>query len=248
MRILFFLLLFLHALESTGQHDTVHLVSLDDALAIAFRNNSTLPDGKERKLLIRDIKSAWFQWLYQIHKLRSLEEQLKLTGDIDRIARLRYEEGDIDLLQKSWLMNKLAEVRTSIAMASNDIEITSNDLQRFLKSPVRIEPASDGLAMYQINKGSRNSPVLLNQADSLRFKNLQLNLDNCFIHLQFFETTGLEHAHLVIKIHQARLNTEESDYIEYSAGIAEAFDIEQEYLETLNNYNQTAIELEHYAY
>jgi hypothetical protein len=58
----------------------------------------------------------------------------------------------------------------------------------------------------------------------------------------------LTHADIILQTSRAKFNAEEIDYLEFTEDIAEAFKIKLEYLETMNNYNQKAIQLEYYAY
>ncbi len=59
---------------------------------------------------------------------------------------------------------------------------------------------------------------------------------------------GLGQADQLLEINRAKFENEDIDYTEYTQKADEAFQIQLDYLETLNNYNQTAIQLEFYAY
>jgi hypothetical protein len=177
-----------------------------------------------------------------------MQDHLNLLGDVDRIAALRYQEGDIDLLEKSWFVTELAEIKTNTAILKNEIEITGNILKQLIYSNEKIVPADTNLSIYQIDKGYGN--VLYPEAlvDTVHIENLQLKLDSYFIRLQFYKTVGLDNAQLILQINHAKYKAEEIDYLEFTRTLAEAYNIKLEYLKTLNSYNQTAIELEHYAY
>ena len=81
-----------------------------------------------------------------------------------------------------------------------------------------------------------------------RKENLEYELNNYFKKLQYFNMVGLGQADQLLEINRAKFENEDIDYTEYTQKAAEAFQIQLDYLETLNNYNQTAIQLEFYAY
>ena len=248
MRIFLTLILVLQVFRASGQVDSVLLLTLDETLVLARRNNPDLTTVAEQKKLGRNITSAWYKWLFQINASRLLQEHLVLLADLERIATLRYQQGDIDLVEKSRLLAKQAEIRTNKLVLTNMTDMTCNLLQQLLHYPGQISPADSGLSIYQIKKepvADRRTPESLANPDQ---ENLQLELDNCFIRLQYYSTTGLDHARLVHSISRSKFEAEETDYLEYARAIAEAFHIEMEYLVTLDHYNQTAIELEHHVY
>jgi cobalt-zinc-cadmium resistance protein CzcA len=79
-------------------------------------------------------------------------------------------------------------------------------------------------------------------------ENLEYELNNYFKKLQFFNQVGLEQADQLIEINRTKFENEDIEYTEFIQKTDEAFQIRLDYLETLNNYNQTAIQLEFYAY
>jgi cobalt-zinc-cadmium resistance protein CzcA len=87
------------------------------------------------------------------------------------------------------------------------------------------------------------------QPDGLFMKgNLEYELNNYFKKLQYFKQVGLDQADQLLELNRAKFEIEDIDYTEYTQKADEAFRIQLDYLETLNNYNQTAIQLEFYAY
>jgi cobalt-zinc-cadmium resistance protein CzcA len=79
-------------------------------------------------------------------------------------------------------------------------------------------------------------------------ENRLIELDNLFIRVHYYKSYALGRAEALINIARAKLQSEEIDYIEYSTFISEAYKIRLDYLDILNRYNQSAIQLEHYAY
>jgi heavy metal efflux system protein len=62
--------------------------------------------------------------------------------------------------------------------------------------------------------------------------------------LEYYQNTGLPNAQLIIKQSKAAFREGEADYTEYLLGIKNAISIQENYLNTLNNFNQTIIYLE----
>jgi heavy metal efflux system protein len=79
-------------------------------------------------------------------------------------------------------------------------------------------------------------------------ENLEYELNSYFKKLQYFNRVGLSKADQLLEINRAKFDNEDIDYTEYIQKADEAFRIRLDYLETLNQYNQTAIQLEFYAY
>jgi len=265
MRILFIIGLFLQGLAVNGQLSNRQVISLDEALKTASQNNPDARSPDERKKLTCDIKTTWYLWLFSIHKWQTLQEYEVLLGDLTRIAGLRHQSGEFEFLEKSYWMDKIAEVESSAAISANNLAIIENQFRQLLFTDRAFAPADTLLSLYQIDKGEfmGNPPVIqpaiISTTDSLLMQyqsfikektilNKQLELDGLFIRLQYFNTSGLAHAKAIIQISQAKLKNEDIDYIEFVENIAKAFKIKQDYLETLNKYNQSAIQLEYYAY
>ena len=259
MRVILIIAFLLQVSFSTGQEISENTYTLQEALKTAFSMNPSY----DRKKLAYEVKSAWHFWLFRIHKWHTLEEYQYMLGDLNRIATLRYQSGDVGFYETSALLEELADIQTSAAISANEIEISHNTICGLLMSNDRIIPADSVLSLYEIDKGTGMiSPVEITGTketdDSLTSRqafihaksveNKQLELDNLFIKLQFYNAYGLAHAETTIHTAQARFNAEEIDYFEFVEKLAEAYRIRLEYLEILNNYNQNAIQLEYYAY
>jgi hypothetical protein len=265
MRVILILILLLLGFAANGQADKRQAITIEEALKTGLQNNSASLSVADRKKLSFDIKSAWYLWLFNINKWQTLEDYQSLLCDLDRIAAERYQAGDVDLLEKSASLTKLAEIQTAIAVVANEIDLNTNLLKQFLFTDTEIVPADTSLSIYQVVKGSGDGQHLSYQpepnvqGDTLlgryrhfiavkSFEYKQLELDGCFIRLQFYNSFGLTHASTILQTSHAKYNAEEIDYLEFTEDIAEAFKIKLEYLETMNNYNQKAIQLEYYAY
>ena len=79
-------------------------------------------------------------------------------------------------------------------------------------------------------------------------ENLVAELTMNFRQIQYYDEYGLKQADEIIRNARIQFEKENMDYMEYVQSLSMALSIKTQYLETLNNYNQTAIQLEFYAY
>ncbi len=263
MRALLIITLLLPFAAASGQSGQKQITSLDEALKLAYTNNPQALSDSGKKKLTCQVKSSWFLLLYQVQKWKTLQAYQQYLYDLERIAGLHYETGEIDYEQKSGFIRNVAEIRTRAAISTNDLDITANQLRQLLSENIVVSPADSSLNTYQVDKGPATEPKTESAATSpgngvfnnyaaftrqIEIENLQLELDGYFIELQFFESVGLPHAATVLSKSLVKLKTEEYNYLEFSTRLSEVFQTRLSYLETLNKYNQTAILLEYYAY
>jgi hypothetical protein len=278
MRLVGIILLFVISQLVSGQSDPALVLSPETAVSLAIRNNPTARLDEEKKILRRDVRSVYFSWLYQISKLKVIRQQLLVYHDIDRVASLRYQTGDIELQEKMASVSLVTELGLSESMLSDEIEMTKNRLRQLLYVDQEMVPADTTIYMVRIIKQPGAGPLTgvpaggsekaglapkhgrTNQeADTLRtayldfvrdktIENLVLELNNQFKMLQYYYVTGLVLADQIIQSSSMKLNREDIDYPEFIREVATAFQIKNGYLKTIEKYNQTAIQLEFYAY
>jgi cobalt-zinc-cadmium resistance protein CzcA len=78
-------------------------------------------------------------------------------------------------------------------------------------------------------------------------ENLLFDLNKYFKQIEYFKKHALVQAYELIKTAGTQFEKEEIDYFEYIQGISTGLNLKKDYLETINQYNQTAIQLEIYA-
>ncbi|MBN2814115.1 MAG: TolC family protein [Bacteroidales bacterium] len=244
MRTTLFIILLLQVLPGSGQSYNARAATLEEVLETAMQQNPLADSAPGKKVLVRDIKSVWHQWLYYLSRKKVLEEYTNLLNDIERITLLRYTTGDIDQLTRLHYLDKLASVQTDFVSAEIGLDMAGNNLQLLLCSQSPVVPSDSALTIYQIDKGTVN----LNSGKNLLTTHKQLVLDSLFVRLQYYYQAGLPYAGALLQVQQARLAAEEIEYLEWAVEIEKAFAIKLGYLKTLNQYNQHAIELEYYAW
>ena len=104
-----------------------------------------------------------------------------------------------------------------------------------------------------IKQAKINSDIALNNLEYQKFniekevENLLFELNKHFKQIIFYKDHALLQAEQLIYTSKIQYEKEEIDYFEYIQGISTGLKLKMNYLETLNNYNQTAIQLEYYA-
>jgi outer membrane protein TolC len=243
-------LLFFFSL-SEGQSSPEKKITLNDAISLALLNNTGLDNEAVKKILVGNVEKTYFQLVYEKNKTSILQEEARLMQNMAEVADLRFEAGDIDLLEKNRMISSLAVVNTSLSGMEDDLSISRNNLKILLLVKDELMPADSVLVMYALRKNERPRSGLDSTGQFIherKRENLEYELNRYFKKLQYFSQVGLDQADRLFSIYTIKYEQEEIDYTEYIEKADEAFKIRLDYVETLNNYNQTAIQLEFYAY
>jgi outer membrane protein TolC len=251
MRIFLILFLLIPLFLAEGQPPSEKKITLSDAISLALLNNTGLNNEDARKLLVGKVEKTYFQLVFEKNKTSIIREEASLMQNMANVADLRYEAGDIDLLEKNTLISRFAEVNTSLSRMEDDLSISRNNLKIILLVQDELIPVDSVLVMYARKKYDRSASGLDSTAQFIherKRENLEYELNNYFKKLQYYSQVGLGQADQLLEINRAKFENEDIDYTEYTQKADEAFQIRLDYIETLNNYNQTAIQLEFYAY
>jgi outer membrane protein TolC len=251
MRIFLILFLLIRFLSAQGQLPPEKKITLGDAITLALLNNNVLNSEDGKRTLVGNVEKTYFQLVYEKNKTSIIRQQAILMQNLANIADLRYEAGDIDLLEKNSMISQFANVNTSLSRMEDDMSISRNNLKIFLLVKDELVPADSILVMYALKKNDRPVSGMDSTGQFIherKRENLEYELNNYFKKLQFFNQVGLEQADQLIEINRTKFENEDIEYTEFIQKTDEAFQIRLDYLETLNNYNQTAIQLEFYAY
>ena len=82
---------------------------------------------------------------------------------------------------------------------------------------------------------------------SQEIKNLILKLDKTFIKIRYFQNNAMPAADMIIKTSVSKYRNEEIEFSEYIKKINGALNTRLEYIKTINEYNQIALDLELYS-
>jgi len=106
----------------------------------------------------------------------------------------------------------------------------------------------------KIRQAKIEEEIAFNRLEQITFsaditiENLVTELTKHFRQLQYYNEFGLRQADEIIRNARLQFEKENIGYLEYVQSLSQAVSVKTGYLETLNNYNQTAIQLEFYAY
>ncbi len=108
-----------------------------------------------KKALVGNVEKTYFQLVYEKSKTRIIQQQASLMQNMANVADLRYEAGDIDLLEKNSMISRFAHVNTSLSRMEDDLSISRNNLKILLLVKDELMPADSVLVMYALKKNER---------------------------------------------------------------------------------------------
>jgi heavy metal efflux system protein len=97
---------------------------------------------------------------------------------------------------------------------------------------------------------SENALIRYNQSvhnSKFDIENLISTLDKCFLKIRYYQNSALHESELTLNIAASKYTLEEISFEEYFEEVSQALQIRLEYLDCINNYNQTALQLELYS-
>lgn len=103
-----------------------------------------------QKQILRDVKLAYFDWIYLFNKEKILQEKVDLYNEFRRISELNNELGETALLEYTTAETKFLDVRNQLSTVYNDMAIAKNNLQNLLNINHTIVPAQDTMKIYRI--------------------------------------------------------------------------------------------------
>jgi heavy metal efflux system protein len=287
--------------------------------------------------LVYEVKSTYFQLLYQEAQKKLLASQDSLYTDFAHASSLRFKTGESNLLEKTTAETQRLEVQNLQRQNLADIEISGTRLKALLKSDSIIKtadklkkrdvPAEVSAAQIQSNPALRliNQEVIISQqfkrmeksrimpdllvggfvqsltgvqnvdgqdvfySRSKQFTGFQLGLsiplwikpnlarasaaafqeesmrkkaqqyeitltgnfeqalrelDKNTATLNYYETSALQNADLILNQSRKAFHAGEVSYIEYLQSLKISIGIKSNYLQALNQYNQSVVTLE----
>ncbi|MGF1584548.1 MAG: TolC family protein [Bacteroidales bacterium] len=239
----------------TGEIGTIELVTIKTNTALAF---SELEDSKAEILrtdrLLKHLISADNEIIIPDHPLEmyTIEFSTGLTKDFSgRNLQSGYYA----------LSAELAELNTFMAKTSMLPEISAGFFQRSING-------TSGMYGWQINlniplwflPGNNDRAEAMIQSEIASYKleqsineqemiidELIHRLDQIYEKIRFFNQDALGNADFLEKTVLLRSENEDIEFDELFRAMVWVSEIRQAYLETLNEYNQTAIQLEYYV-
>lgn len=182
--------------------------------------------------------------LYQVEKLTDTSTyrgELFLTYYTDKLALARSEE--------SYAKSKyFPEIMAGFF--SQEIGNVSGLIgwQVGVAVPLWIPANQSAIKQARIDTELAESEVeFQRQKISIEVENLLFDLNKYFRQIQHFQITALPQAEILLKTAENQLDAEEIDFGTYVQSVSLAFRLQQQYYKAVNNYNQTALQLEIYG-
>lgn len=101
------------------------------------------------KEIVAEAKRAWAYYQYAYHKKQMLSEQNKLAELLFSAGDLRYQQGEITLLEKSMSSAQAASMKNKVFQAEEELKIAAARLQWVCFSDAPIIPADTLLRKYE---------------------------------------------------------------------------------------------------
>lgn len=118
-----------------------------------YRNEFELAETMRqitKKQLIMQVKEAYFRWVHQISVNELIRQEAELYDEFLRIAKLRYELGESNALEKVVAETRYAESRKNMLIAEEELKIVVNYLERLIYSKEPFQPSQKELELYSI--------------------------------------------------------------------------------------------------
>ncbi len=84
------------------------------------------------QMLTREVTSAYYQWLYEHSYLKALEREISFYSDYFDKVQIRYETGEIDLLDKTLAEAELSELKNEQVLRQAALEMAENQLKKLM--------------------------------------------------------------------------------------------------------------------
>lgn len=119
------------------------------------------------KEIIAEVKRGWSYYLYAYNLNRMYKEQSELADQLQKAGELRYEQGEITLLEKSMSNALAADIRTKYLQSEEELKIAASRLQWVCYSEKPVIPLSTGIELLIADTdNSELSPVYQNYFQS----------------------------------------------------------------------------------
>ena len=103
------------------------------------------------KKIIAEAKHAWAYYLYTFHRKQLLSEQHDLAELLAHAGNMRFQQGDITLLEKNMTTTQAASMKNKVFQAEEEFKVASTRLQWVCFSDHQLIPADTVLRKFDFN-------------------------------------------------------------------------------------------------
>lgn len=117
-----------------------------------------------------EVRRAWGYYIYAFNILALYQQQSELADQLQKAGELRYQQGDITLLEKSMTGTLAADMRARLYQAREELKVAARRLQWACYAESPVEPAQTDLTLFQADT--------LIQSGSEAYRNYFIGLTN----------------------------------------------------------------------
>lgn len=107
-----------------------------------------------KKELEAQVKINWYHWIYLINQFNTKQELAKMYKEFVRIAQLKYELGESNLLEQTLAETEYASIKNELLKINEQLIIAENKLKQLMNVDGDFLPESDSLVIYQLPPSS----------------------------------------------------------------------------------------------
>ncbi|MEG1545204.1 MAG: efflux RND transporter permease subunit, partial [Tannerellaceae bacterium] len=101
-----------------------------------------------KKEITAEVKRAWAYYIYATHLRQLYTEQNELAGRLMQASKLRYEQGDITLLERNMAATMAADLRTRLMQAEEEVKTAGRRLTWACYADQDVIPADTALVLF----------------------------------------------------------------------------------------------------
>jgi len=135
-----------------------------------------------QKNITAETKIAWYHWILLINQHKIKQKQVELYQEFVRIAQLKYELGESNLLEQTMAETEYASTKNELLKLTEQLIIAENNLKQIMHIEGNLLPENDSLAIYALPAGTNpherfSSSILLDYYENLyRIENAKYNM------------------------------------------------------------------------
>ena len=136
-----------------------------------------------QKNITAETKIAWYHWILLINQHKIKQKQVELYQEFVRIAQLKYELGESNLLEQTMAETEYASTKNELLKLTEQLIIAENNLKQIMHIEGNLLPENDSLAIYALPAGTNpherfSSSILLDYYENLfRIENAKYNME-----------------------------------------------------------------------
>lgn len=106
-----------------------------------------------KKEIAAEVKRAWAYYQYATGLCSLYREQNELAARLQKAGQLRYEQGDITLLERNMITTLAADLRTRLMQSEEELQLAERRFAWACYSDNPVIPADSTLALFPVNTG-----------------------------------------------------------------------------------------------